>query len=180
MTMTLRRDAGQTGRRPVLPFRAAAVATAAIALALTAVPRGALSAESPFSALSGSWSGDGTIKKTDGGSERIRCRAAYTPTAGSKLQLRLRCASDSYNFDLGANVAYEGGTISGTWNESTRQATGSIQGRSTGNGRQIQAIARGIIFTANLTMNTRGDKQSITILAPGTDIAQVDIALNKQ
>jgi len=177
MTMTLRRDAGQTGRRYVFAFRAAVLAAA---IALTAVPRGALSAESPFSALSGSWSGDGTIKKTDGGSERIRCRSTYNPATGSKLQLRLRCASDSYNFDLTANVAYEGGAISGTWSESTRQATGSLQGRSTGNGRQIQAIARGIIFTANLTMNTRGDKQSITILAPGTDIAQVDIALNKQ
>jgi hypothetical protein len=177
MRLTVRRDAGPAGKPYRFALRAAALAAA---LVVTAAPHSAVSAESPFSALIGSWSGDGTIQKTSGGNERIRCRAVYDPARGNQLKLRLRCASDSYNFDLSANVTYDGGAISGSWNETTRQASGTIQGRSSGNGRQVQAIARGIVFTANLTMMTRGDKQSITILAPGTEVSEVAIMLDKR
>src|SRR5499427_7969824 len=89
-------------------------------LLLTAGPGDARSEPGPFSALSGSWSGGGMIKKSNGGSERIRCRSAFEPAGGSNLSLRLRCASDSYNFDLTANIAYQGGTLSGSWQDATR------------------------------------------------------------
>jgi hypothetical protein len=134
----------------------------------------------PFSAIAGSWSGSGIIKKANGTSERIRCRSVYEPSAGSQLQLRLRCASDSYNFDLSASVAYDGGAVSGSWNEASRNLTGSIQGRSNGNGRQIQVVAQSLAFTSNLTLNTRGDKQSILILAPGTEVSEVAISMEKR
>src|SRR5580658_3665187 len=102
---------------------AAVAATAAIVA--TAVPRVASSAEHPFSALAGSWSGGGVVKKSNGGGERIRCRSTYEPVGGAQLALRLRCASDSYNFDLSANVAYEGGPIAGTWSEASRNVSGN-------------------------------------------------------
>jgi hypothetical protein len=68
----------------------------------------ATGADHAFSALTGSWTGGGIVKTTNGGSERFRCRSVYEPVAGTKLNLRLNCASDSYNFDLSANVSYEG------------------------------------------------------------------------
>jgi hypothetical protein len=145
-----------------------------------AAPRTALSAEGPFSALHGSWSGGGLIKKSNGTSERIRCRSNYEGGNGPTLQLRLRCASDSYNFDLNANVSYEGGPISGSWSEATRSVNGTIQGRSSNNGRQVQAIAQAIGFTANLTLTTRGDKQSVLILSPGAEVPEVTITLDKR
>jgi hypothetical protein len=46
-----------------------------------------------------------------------------------------------------------------------RNANGSLQGRSSGNGRQVQAVAKGPAFTANLTLTTRSNKQSILILS---------------
>src|SRR5258708_8641151 len=110
-------------------------------LFLSAAAGDARSEPGPFSALAGSWSGGGTIKKSNGGSERIRCRSAYEPAGAANLSLRLRCASDSYNFDLTANVAYQGGAISGSVQEATRSAAGGISGRSTAERRQVQAVA---------------------------------------
>ena len=160
-----------------LAFKLAAAATALFIG--VAVARAAPDA-SPFSALTGQWSGGGVVKKSNGTSERIRCRSVYEPAAGMQLQLRLRCASDSYNFDLSAVVAYEGGTVSGSWNEAGRNLNGSIQGRSTGNGRQLQVVAQSIAFTSNLTLNTRGDKQSILIQSPGTEVSEVAITLDRR
>jgi hypothetical protein len=96
------------------------------------------------------------------------------------LRLHLRCASDSYNFDLSATVIDEGGSISGIWNEATRNANGNLQGRSSGNGRQVQVVAQGPAFTANLTLTTRGDKQTILMLSPGAEVVEVSIALDRR
>jgi len=134
----------------------------------------------PFSALAGSWSGAGTIKKSNGGSERIRCRSTFEPAGAVNLSLRLRCASDSYNFDLTATVIDEGGSISGIWNETTRNASGNLQGRSSGNGRLVQAVAQGPAFSANLTLTTRGAKQTILMQSPGAEVTEVNISLDRR
>ena len=156
------------------------LAAAAAVLFIGAAAAQAAPDAHPFSALTGQWSGGGLIKKSNGSSERIRCRSVYEPAAATQLQLRLRCASDSYNFDLSAIVAYEGGAVSGSWNEAGHNLNGSIQGRSTGNGRQMQVVAQSIAFTSNLTLNTRGDKQSILIQSPGTEVSEVAITLDRR
>jgi hypothetical protein len=158
-----------------------AVKMAAIAavVLMTAAPRAALSVEGPFSALSGSWSGGGMIKKSNGSGERIRCRATYEPS-GANLSLRLRCASDSYNFDLTAQVAYQGGGISGSWQEATRSVSGPIQGRSASEGRQIQASTQAIGFSANINLTTKGNHQTVQILAPGAEVPEVTVSLDKK
>jgi hypothetical protein len=154
---------------------------AVTALALAA-PRVAQSAPetNPFAALHGSWSGGGVIKKSNGTSERIRCRSSYEHAGPVGLELRLRCASDSYNFDLGASVMYENGMIMGSWMEASRNVTGTIQGRSIGNGRQIQVIAQSAAFSASLNMTTRGNSQSVVILSPGSEVPEVNIALERR
>ena len=43
---------------------------------------------SPFAAMAGSWSGDGVLSTTDGGQERLRCRASYD-VAGTGTEVRL-------------------------------------------------------------------------------------------
>jgi hypothetical protein len=133
-----------------------------------------------FSALYGTWTGTGLIKKANGSSERIRCRSTGERAGAVSLRLRLRCASDSYNFDLSATVIDEGGSISGVWSEATRSANGNLQGRSSSNGRQVQVVAQGPAFTANLTLTTRGDKQTILMLSPGAEVVEVSIALDRR
>ena len=59
----------------------------------------------PFSGFDGSWSGYGTVAFSDGRSERIRCKASYKiNSTGLALKQTLRCASDSYKFDLSTDV----------------------------------------------------------------------------
>jgi hypothetical protein len=67
---------------------------------------GTLAATSPFHAMAGAWSGGGTLTMSSGTQERVRCRASYGVAGrGENLTLNLRCASDSYNFDLAGDVA---------------------------------------------------------------------------
>ncbi len=139
----------------------------------------ARSQAAPFSALGGSWSGSGTIKKSNGGSERIRCRSVYEPSAAN-LSLRMRCASDSYNIDLSANVAYQGGSISGEWSEATRNVSGGISGQSSGGGSHVQAVASAPGITSNITLTTRGNHQSVSIITPGAEVPEVLVSLEKR
>jgi hypothetical protein len=164
-------------------FQALCSFNAAVAAGLVLLCAGAGDARSepgPFSALAGSWSGGGTIKKSNGGSERIRCRSAYEPAGAANLSLRLRCASDSYNFDLTASVAYQGGVISGSFQEATRNVGGGISGHATGEGRQVQAVAQAPGVTSNITVTTRGNHQSVLIVTPGTEVPEVAVSLEKK
>jgi hypothetical protein len=134
----------------------------------------------PFSALSGSWSGSGTIKRSNGGSERIRCRSAFEPSGAVNLSLRMRCASDSYNIDLSVNVAYHGGSISGQWQETTRNVSGDISGQSSGAGSHVQAVASAPGVTSSITLTTRGNRQSVSIVTPGAEVSEVMVSLEKR
>src|SRR5207302_11481230 len=106
---------------------------------------------SPFAATAGSWSGSGVLNTSDGQREQLRCRASYDVAgSGTELRLNLRCASQSYNFDLASEAEYRGGAISGSWTEASRNASGSLPGRATGD--HIEAAARRGHFSANLSL----------------------------
>lgn len=146
---------------------------------LSACSRAGWAAATPFTLMVGTWSGEGTITMSSGTQERLRCRAQYgVDRAGSDLQLNLRCASQSYNFDLSGQAQYRDGLISGSWSEATRNAVGTISGRADGN--HIQAAARGNNFSANLSLMTRGRQQTVAIQPQGTDVTGVSIALNRR
>ena len=118
----------------------------------------------PFAGMAGVWSGAGTVTLDDGSTERIRCRATYAVGAGGNgLQQTLTCASDSYKFNLSSNVMAQGSAISGTWSESSRNIHGAIEGRSAGGVVQVVANAPG--FTAQISLTTRGNRQSVVIRA---------------
>jgi hypothetical protein len=132
----------------------------------------------PFANLAGAWSGSGHIQVADGGSERIRCRATYTvENTGSALNQVLRCASDSYRFDLTTNVTASGNTLSGIWSETSRNVNGTLGGKI--NGGEISALVEANGFAASLTMRTSGNKQSIAIRSQNTDLRGVDITLTR-
>jgi len=118
----------------------------------------------PFAGMAGNWSGGGTVTLDDGSTERIRCRASYSVGAnGNGLNQSLLCASDSYKFDLRSSVVAERGSLSGTWSESSRGIRGDLEGRASSGNFQVVASAPG--FTANLSLTTRGNKQSVVIRA---------------
>ncbi len=135
--------------------------------------------EGPFLGLSGHWSGAGTVTLANGATERLRCKVAYAVNAtGKAVQQTLRCASDSYRVEISSNVISEGGSLSGSWAETTRGLSGNVSGHATG--AEILANVAGAGFTARLDVRTHGDRQSVTIRPQGdTDVSAVSIALRK-
>jgi hypothetical protein len=153
----------------------------ALLLAVLCLPTGAAVAApvSPFVAMAGTWSGGGVLNTSDGQQERLRCRATYDVAgAGEQLRLNLTCASESYKFDLASQVEYRGGAISGAWTEASRNASGTLSGRATGD--HVEAAARGDSFSANLSLTTRGGRQTVSIQPQGTNITSVSLALNRR
>jgi hypothetical protein len=138
------------------------VALVAVTLLVGGYSTGRAQDGGTFARLAGEWSGNGTIELANGSREPLRCRAAYDVLSEQRnLQLNIRCASDSYNFELRGSATLAGTSISGSWSESTRNAAGKISG--TAHGDKIDVVASSSAFTANLSLTTRGDKQAVTI-----------------
>jgi hypothetical protein len=117
-----------------------------------------------FNSMAGNWAGGGTVTLEDGSTERIRCRSSDSVSGGgSSLSLSLVCASDSYRFEFRASVVAEGGALSGSWNETTRNIAGRLQGRGSAGNFQVAVITAG--FNANISLRTAGNRQSISIRA---------------
>jgi hypothetical protein len=154
------------------------LAPAGLALALLLSPLTAHAIAGPFAALTGNWSGAGKIVFSDGHEEGLRCRATESGGQGDNLQLTLRCASASYNFELSSDVTYQGGAISGSWSEASHNVGGSLTGRASGN--HIEAAARAPNFAANLSLTTTGNRQMVSIRSAGSEIAEVTLALSRR
>jgi len=157
------------------------VAAAAV-LGLSLVMSGAafnMSLAGPFTDLAGSWGGDGTLMRKDGTSERLRCQARYdVGGSGEQVTLRIICASDSFKFDLTGYLNSTGDAVSGQWSEPNYNSTGSMDGH-VGHGR-ITAHAVGNTFSASLSVNTQGSRQSVTIQPEATDVTRVSLTFQKR
>src|SRR4051812_18591849 len=156
-----------------------AFATVVLATALAFTGPAQAQNSGPFGVLAGRWEGAGTIAISNA-NERIRCRANYRVAGGgSVLAIELRCASDSYKFELQSDVRYQNGEVRGDWSERTRGAAGMVAGRLSGD--QIEVRGEGPNFAALLSLTTRGDKQSISIRAPsGSQMSEANITLNRR
>jgi hypothetical protein len=163
----------------IAPFAGRILRSAAVALiALWAVTATANAQSGPFAGLGGAWSGSGHIDLSNGTKERIRCRATYEVGSGGRaMHQALRCASDSYNFELRADVESQGNEISGNWSEITR----NVSGRLSGNARHghIDVRVNSDTFNAELTLISRGDRQTVTIRSVGTQFTGVSISLRR-
>jgi hypothetical protein len=131
----------------------------------------------PFAGFNGTWSGNGTVALSDGTTERIRCKADYkVNNSGLGLKQSLRCASDSYKFDLSSDVISQGDRISGNWSEASRNVFGNLQG--TAGGGQIDVFVEAAGFAASLTLRTNGNHQTVQINSKG-EIRGVNITMVK-
>ncbi|HXW23436.1 MAG TPA: hypothetical protein VEK73_01725 [Xanthobacteraceae bacterium] len=154
------------------------LAVAALALALPLSTSAGYGQAGPFAHLAGTWSGDGTITTSSGGSERIRCRARYTIGEGGRLfQQALTCASDSYKFEISCTAEAQGSAVTGTWQEATRGVSGTLSGRVSGQNITGRVEAGG--FSAGVAVSTSGRSQAVVIRPQGSDIADVSVRLHK-
>lgn len=135
-------------------------------------------AQSPFAALGGSWSGAGQVRFTGGSSEALKCRAYYTAKdAGASLGLAIICASPSSKIELRATLAYEGGKVSGMWEERTFNATGAVTGQA--NPNKITLSINGGGFSGSMAVGVHGASQTVTISTTGIGMTGVNINLSR-
>lgn len=154
---------------------------AVLAIALCVMASGVSAQDSgPFVRLAGQWSGSGTLQLSNGSHEALRCRASYDVLKqGHNLQFSIRCASDSYNFDLRSSADYTSGKVTGIWSESSLNAGGTLTGKA--EGERISAVANSQAFSASLTLITRGSRQSVAIKSrnPKSSVAGASISLRR-
>jgi len=185
--LTLLSNPNLNGNMPLQRSLASFSATAliggiAILISAFACPAPSARADSgPFQEFDGSWTGSGTLRPSNGAAERIRCNANYRPRGSSlhEIDLQLRCASDSYNFDLsGQFTADERNQVSGRWTERTRNVGGTAVGNAQGDRLQLHVESSG--FAADLVMLTRNRRQSVTIDSQGGgQIIKASITLSR-
>ena len=154
-------------------LKAASLGAALLAMA----PPAAQADPGAFSGYAGRWSGNGTITIANAGTERIRCKGTYIVNNGDNtLNLALRCASDSYRFDLNSEVTAYGQNLNGSWSEASRNVNGSVSGRVSSG--QVNALVQTNGYAANFSISTRGSRQSVHVTSKG-DLREVSISLTK-
>jgi hypothetical protein len=151
---------------------------AATALVAVANPVIAQKADTPFAALTGTWSGGGQVRLEGGKTERISCKAYYTPRdAGAGVGIALRCASTTFSINLRSTLSSAGGRVTGTWEEQTFNASGDLVGRASP-GNLAVAISGGG-FNGSMTVSFGGATQQVSINTSGTALKGVSISLSK-
>jgi hypothetical protein len=150
----------------------ALAATAAHAQVAVAGPAG------PFGQLGGSWSGGGQARFADGTSERLRCRAYYSPKAGgNELGLALRCASTSTKMEIRAQLVNQKGRVTGTWEERTFNAAGRATGRVSSGNLSVAIVGGGL--TGTMSVSFGGSSQRVSITTSGLSLKGVSISLSR-
>ena len=184
MGLQLVSRAAVDGKRPVSKAsqtsefcaKARRLTYAAVAFFLTAFAASTSHAQSSaFASMAGTWSGAGTVMLDDGSSERIRCRATYK-VSGASMDMSLTCASDAYKFNLLAAVVAQGGEVTGSWSETSRNVGGNIEGRGANGSFQVIAQAAG--FSSSISLKTSGNKQQIAMKAD-SQFRAANITLSK-
>jgi hypothetical protein len=133
---------------------------------------------SPMDNLPGYWTGRGSVILGNGNRESVKCAVTYSVAGGgSHLRQHLRCASPSYNINASAVLRVSGRRITGSWEERSFSASGSISGHVTGKGMAL--TIRGSSFSAGMTVALSSCHQSINITPQGFDIRRISVGLGK-
>ena len=70
-----------------------------------------------------------------------------------------------------------GPTLSGNWNETSRNLNGTLTGRLSGD--KIDALVEANGFSGSLIVQTTGNRQTIAIRSQNSDFRGVDITLTR-
>lgn len=138
----------------------------------------AANSASEFSALSGFWKGPGRIEFTDGSSEALVCKAYYAASDQPKrLSIALRCASRSNKIELRAKLAAEGAHLTGTWEERSFNASGTVTGTAIDG--EIVLTIDGSGFAATMLVTQDDKQQVVSISAQGVAFTKVNVSLSR-
>jgi hypothetical protein len=142
---------------PVLLLLVAFVAGQAASVAAPA-PRGD---GNPFDQLQGDWTGGGMVTPTRGDPEKVDCKVSYT-TAGTTITQTLLCTGIDNQFDAKTKFKLKDGKISGSWLETTFDASGNISGSAVGH--LVHARISGDKFSGRMSINVSDSGHTINIV----------------
>lgn len=110
-------DSGRFLRRALLGFALLApLATFAPAAAMSATP------------LAGEWSGEGTVTKTEGPTEKVRCRVSYKQESAKVFGVIAQCASTSEKMkQTGELLEVRPGVYTGEFNITQYDVSGRVR-----------------------------------------------------
>jgi hypothetical protein len=144
---------------PVLLLLLVAVVSGQAESAATkAPPRGT---GNPFDQLTGDWTGGGMVTPSRGGPEKVDCKVTYT-TAGNTVTQTLLCTGVDNRYDAKTKFKIKGDKISGSWLETTFDASGSISGSAIGH--LVHARISGDKFSGRMSINVSDSGHTINIV----------------
>ena len=151
---------------------------AAVTVFVCLIGIGAASAASPFPTLQGSWSGSGRIQFENGASESLRCTAYYTSSdGGGQLGLAIRCASAANRIEIRGRLTNNGGRVSGTWQETTFNASGSAAGRANDNSVVLRLSGD---IAGSMSVSVTKTRQTVSISTQTASLRGVRIGLSRR
>ena len=130
-------------------------------------------AATPFAHLAGQWHGSGTVRLTQGGSERLTCRGTYAVrSAGSELALTIRCQSENSKIEMKSSLSYEGGRVSGNWQERNFGLEGDVSGAAGANKLNLRISGQ---LQGTMVMSVSGTAHQVRIYTGGPGFKSVAI-----
>lgn len=154
--------------------------TAVVLTIFSLQPGAVMAAETaPFKTLLGSWGGGGTAQMSDGRKERINCTAYYTG-GGSQLRLAIYCKSSAQNIQMRGKLSYSGGKVSGSWEERTYNAEGSLAGSARNNRINVRISGYKGNLSGRMSVSYSGRRQKVAISTGGIGLKKVNINLSRR
>jgi hypothetical protein len=135
----------------------------------------AMASDSAFGGLTGSWGGSGSVKYTDGSTERMRCNARYSGGA-SDISLSINCASSAHNIDITGRLHDNGGHVGGSWSESNLGLSGSAAGKSSPG---HISLGLGGSVSGSMSVSYTGTHQDVSIKVAGATLESVYMSLGR-
>ena len=143
-------------------------------LTFAAGPGGA--AGMPFEALSGAWAGGGSLAYDSGPPDKLECLGYYKSSGGgSNLSIAIRCKGNT-KLELRTKLDYQGGKLSGTWEERTYNASGDATGVATESKLNLQfSGSLAGTMAIDFSPSTQSISVSISTTESGLKGAQVNL-----
>ncbi len=146
--------------------------TVITAAALLALSTGISEANPALSPYSGSWSGNGTFATLSGARENLKCTASI-PLSGNTLKVNVRCASASGGINARSVIALNGSALTGTWEERTYNAEGTLRGTLLSN--EISLTLNGP-FVGSMRLSVSGKTLKVSLSSTKFGNASVTLA----
>ncbi|MEZ5774177.1 MAG: hypothetical protein R3D33_05580 [Hyphomicrobiaceae bacterium] len=112
--------------------------------------------------LAGRWAGEGSVRYTSGRTDPFKCVVTYfTDESASKVRQNLRCNNGDMQIQLKSDWQVDGSSITGTWQETKYDLSGTLMGHVASDG--VSLYAENEFASAAIYVRTSGCEQSVTM-----------------